>query len=325
MNNDYYVTLDEVVADFKLEVLCCQDKLEEIRISTPDMNRPGLALAGYSQDFSADRIQLLGNVEMSYLRELSLQTRKKKLDALFHFQFPCLILCRALKPFPEMLDIAKKYGVPVLSAKGVTTEVYSNINRYLSVRLAPRESIHGCLIEVYGEGVLIMGQSGVGKSETALELVKRGHRLVADDMVEIRRVSDATLVGSAPEIIRHLIEIRGIGFLDVRRLFGVGSVKNTENIQLIVNLEHWVEGKDYERVGVEDHFTELLGLEIPSVTIPVMPGRNLAIIMEVAAMNNRQKRMGYNSAQELNRRVFELAENRRADPARDTWSEDFFK
>mgnify|MGYP002540406366 CR=1 FL=1 len=184
MNNDYYVTLDEVVSDFKLEVLCCQDQLEEIRISTPDMNRPGLALAGYSQDFSADRIQLLGNVEMSYLRELSLQTRKKKLDALFHFQFPCLILCRALKPFPEMLDIARKYGVPVLSAKGVTTEVYSNINRYLSVRLAPRESIHGCLIEVYGEGVLIMGQSGVGKSETALELVKRGHRLVADDMVE---------------------------------------------------------------------------------------------------------------------------------------------
>ena len=324
MNTKYYVTLQDVVRDFALKVLCCEEKLEEIRIYTPDMNRPGLELAGYSQEFTADRIQLLGNVEMSYLKDLSMQTRKKKLDALFSFRFPCLILCRDLQPFPGMLDLARKYGVPVVSAKGVTTEIYSNINRFLSVRLAPRESVHGCLIEIYGEGVLIMGQSGVGKSETALELVKRGHRLVADDLVEIRKVSDTKLVGSAHEVIRHLIEIRGIGFLDVRRLFGVGSVKTTENIQLIVNLEHWVEGKEYERVGVEDHYTELLGIEVPSVTIPVMPGRNLAIIMEVAAMNNRQKRMGYNSAQELNKRVFQQAENR-MDPDRDRWSGDFFQ
>lgn len=323
MNNNFYVTLREVVDDFKLNVLCCNERLDEIKVYTPDMNRPGLALAGYVHDFSSDRIQLMGNVEMSYLRDLSMQTRKRKLETLFTFKFPCLILCRGLKPFPGMLDIARKHGVPVISASGVTTEIYSNINRYLMVRLAPRESVHGCLIEVYGEGVLIMGNSGVGKSETALELVKRGHRLVADDLVEIRKVSDTTLVGSAPEIIRHLIEIRGIGFLDVRRLYGVGSVKITENIQLIVNLEPWIEGKEYERVGVEDHFTELLGIEVPSVTIPVMPGRNLAIIMEVAAMDNRQRRMGYNSAQELNRRVFEHAENK-TDPAWDR-SGDFFK
>lgn len=320
MENKYYVTMQEIKDDFKLEVLCCEDALAPTHIETPDLNRPGLELAGFSGDFSSDRIQLLGNVEVRYLKSLSMQTRKKKLESLFACHFPCLILCRGLKPFPEMLAIAKKYSVPVLSAKGTTTEVYSAINRYLSVRLAPRESIHGCLIEVYGEGVLITGQSGVGKSETALELVKRGHRLVADDLVEIRRVSDATLVGRAPEIIRHLLEIRGIGFLDVRRLYGVGSIKTTENVQLIVNLEHWVEGKEYERLGVEDHFTELLGIQVPSVTIPVMPGRNLAIIMEVAAMNNRQKRMGYNSAQELNKRVFEQAENKN-DPEWDSFTD----
>lgn len=323
MDNNFYVTLKEVVDDFKLTVLCCSERLDEIKVYTPDMNRPGLALAGYVHDFSSDRIQLMGNVEMSYLRDLSMQTRKRKLETLFAFKFPCLILCRGLKPFPGMIEIARKHGVPVLSAGGVTTEVYSNINRYLMVRLAPRESVHGCLIEVYGEGVLIMGNSGVGKSEAALELVKRGHRLVADDLVEIRRVSDTTLVGSAPEIIRHLIEIRGIGFIDVRRLYGVGSVKITENIQLIINLEPWIEGKEYERVGVEDHFTELLGIEVPSVTIPVQPGRNLAVIMEVAAMENRQRRMGYNSAQELNRRVFEKAANK-TDPDWDR-SRDFFK
>ena len=320
MDKNYYVTMQEIKEDFKLEVLCCEEMLAKTKIETPDLNRPGLELAGYSADFSSDRIQLLGNVEVSYLKGLSLQTRKKKLESLFSFRFPCLILCRGLKAFPEMLAIAKKYSVPVLSAKGITTDIYSAVNRYLSVRLAPRESIHGCLIEVYGEGVLITGNSGVGKSETALELVKRGHRLVADDLVEIRRVSDTTLVGRAPEVIRHLLEIRGIGFLDVRRLYGVGSIKTTENIQLIVNLEHWVEGKEYERLGVEDRFTELLGIQVPSLTIPVMPGRNLAIIMEVAAMNNRERRMGYNSAQELNRRVFEQAENR-IDPEWDSFTD----
>ncbi len=323
MKNNYYVTLKDIVNDLNLSVLCCEERLNNIKVRTPDMNRPGLALSGYVQDFSADRIQLMGNVEMNYLRDLSMQTRKRKLEALFSFKFPCLILCRGLKPFPGMLDIAKRHGVPVLSSNGVTTEMYSNINRYLMVRLAPRESIHGCLIEVYGEGVLIMGDSGVGKSETALELVKRGHRLVADDLVEVRKVSDSTLVGSAPEIIRHLIEIRGIGFLDVRHLFGVGAVKMTENIQLIINLEHWIEGKEYERVGEEDHFTEILGINVPSLTIPVMPGRNLAIIVESASMNNRQKRMGYNSAQELSKRVFEQNSSKK-DPDRDI-STDFFK
>ena len=321
--NSYYVTLRELVDDFKLKVLCCEDKLDDIKITTPDMNRPGLALSGFVNGFSSDRIQLIGHVEMVYLKEISMQTRKKKLDTLFGFNFPCLIICRGMKPLAGMLESAKKHGVPVLSAKGVTTEVYSSINRYLMVRLAPRENIHACLVEVYGEGLLIMGKSGVGKSETALELVKRGHRLVADDLVEIRRVSDSTLVGSAPEPIRYYLEIRGIGFLDIRRLYGIGAVKNTENIHLVVNLEEWIEGKEYERVGAEDHFTNVLGIDVPSVTIPVQPGRNLAIVMEAAAINNRQRRMGYNSALELGKRVFEN-EQRHMDPSWDR-SEEFFK
>lgn len=301
----YNVCLSKIVKDQQLEVLCCAEQIPDIFLDGPDINRPGLELAGYSDNFANDRIQLLGNVEMQYLYALSTAERIQKMEPLFQIGFPCMIIARKMEPCENMLEIAQKYRIPILRTEETTTAFYSELNRYLCVQLAPRVNMHACFIEVYGEGVLITGNSGVGKSETALELVKRGHRLVADDVVEIRRVSNKTLVGSAPDIIRHLLEIRGIGFLDVKRLYGIGAVKMTENIQMIVDLERWVDGKDYDRVGLEDHYTEILGIQIPSVKIPVMPGRNLAIIIEVAAMNNRQKMMGYNAAKELNRRVFE--------------------
>lgn len=305
MDEKYEVCLSKIVKDQELEVLCCEDKIDEIFIYGPDINRPGLELAGYADNFANDRIQLLGNVEMQYLYSLSEDERIRKLEMLFEIGFPCMIIARNMQPCQAMLDIANKYGIPILRTPETTTAFHSELNRYLCVQLAPRVTMHACFIEVYGEGVLITGKSGVGKSETALELVKRGHRLVADDIVEVRRVSSKTLVGTAPDIIRHMIEIRGIGFLDVKRLYGVGAVKMTENIQLVVDLERWVDGKEYDRLGLEDHFTEILGINVPSVKIPVMPGRNLAIIIEVAAMNNRQKMMGYNAAKELNKRAFE--------------------
>lgn len=306
---EYSVCLRKIVEEMQLEILACPEAVDSVFVTSPHLNRPGLELAGYAEDFSSDRIQLMGNAEMHYLGGLIPAARRRKTERLFSYGFPCLIIARNQDPFPEMLDIAARCRIPVLRTDAVTTALHSELNRYLSVQLAPRETIHAGLIEVYGEGVLITGKSGVGKSETALELIKRGHRLVADDLVEIRRVSDKTLVGTAPDVIRHLIEIRGVGFVDVKRLYGVGAVKITENIQLVIQLEKWVEGKEYDRVGLDDHFTNILGLDVPSVTVPVMPGRNLAVIVEVATMNNRQKMMGYNAARELNRRVFESGPN----------------
>ena len=301
----YSVSLDKIINEMQLTVLCGGELTSRVLIFTPDLNRPGLEISGYTDDFTRDRIQLMGNSEMLYLKSLDEDVRRQKLAKLFEMGFPCLIIARSLEPFPEMLSLGEKYGIPVLGADIATTALYSELNRYLCVQLAPRKTVHAGLVEVYGEGVLIQGKSGVGKSETMLELIKRGHRLVADDIVEIRRVSHKTLVGSAPDVIRHLIEIRGVGFVDVKRLYGVGAVKMTENIQLVIQLEKWVEGKEYERVGLEDTYTEILGIKVPCVTIPVMPGRNLAVIVEAATMNNRQKMMGYNAAQELNKRVFE--------------------
>lgn len=301
----YSVCLRKIVEEMKFSVLCGEERVDEIFVHSPDLNRCGLELTGYLDGFANDRIQLVGKVEMQYLRDLESKDRRQKLEGLFKYGFPCLIIARGIEPFSELLEAANQYRIPVLQTKEITTSVYSELNRFLCVQLAPRDTVHAGLIEVYGEGVLIMGQSGVGKSETALELIKRGHRLIADDLVEIRRVSNKTLVGTSPEIIRHLIELRGVGFVDVKRLYGVGAVKLTENIQLVIQLEHRIEGKEYDRVGLEDHYTEILGIQVPCVTIPVMPGRNLAVIVEVATMNNRQKRMGYNAAKELNRRVFE--------------------
>lgn len=299
----FSVSLKVIADEFQLEDVTKNKDLNEVLITTSDVNRPGLQLAGYFEYFGNDRIQIMGKVEATYLSGLTSQERFNRLDEFFTTGIPCVVVARGLEIFPEMIAAANKHNIPVLRTEDITSRFLSGVIRYLNVQLAPRITKHGVLVEVYGEGILILGESGAGKSETALELVKRGHRLVADDVVEIRKVSDRTLVGTAPDIIRHFIEIRGIGILDVKNLYGVGSVKMTENINLVINLEIWDEKKNYDRLGLVDEYTEILGLSIPSLNIPVRPGRNLAIIVEVAAMNNRQKKMGYNAAKVLNERV----------------------
>ena len=299
----FTVTLNEVIKEFQLEELCVDCNTEDIEITTSDVNRPGLQLSGYMEFFGTDRIQIIGKVETTYLASLSPQDRLKRLDEFFRTGFPSLVIARSIEPFDELLTVSRKYGIPLLRTDDITSRFMSGLIRYLNVMLAPRISEHGVLVEVYGEGVLILGESGVGKSETALELVKRGHRLIADDVVEIRRVSDRTLLGTAPENIRHFIEIRGIGILDIKNLYGMGSVKMQENINLVIKLELWDVHKIYDRLGLDDQFTDILGIPVPSLVIPVRPGRNLAIIVEVAAMNHRQKKMGYNAAKVISERL----------------------
>jgi HPr kinase/phosphorylase len=299
----FSVTLKEFASEFRLEYITGTDKAEDVLITTSDVNRPGLQLVGYFEHFGEDRIQIIGMVETSYLEGFSSEERLKLLDKYFCHGFPCVVVTRGLEVFPEMIEVSNKYGIPVLRTDDITSRFQGAVIRSLNVQLAPRVSRHGVLVEVYGEGILILGESGVGKSETALELVKRGHRLIADDVVEVRKVSDMTLLGTAPDIIRHFIEIRGIGILDVKNLYGVGSVKIQENINLIIHLELWDKKKNYDRLGLVEEYTDILGIKVPSLTIPVRPGRNLAIIVEVAAMNNRQKKMGYNAAKVLNERI----------------------
>ncbi|HEX2947723.1 MAG TPA: HPr(Ser) kinase/phosphatase [Clostridia bacterium] len=298
----FTVKLSQMIKEFQLEPLCMEQGSIDIEITTSDVNRPGLQLSGYLEYFGSDRVQIIGKVETTYLASLSSQERLRRLDEFFRTGFPCLVIARNLDPFPEMFEVSRKYAIPILRTDDITSRFMSGLIRYLNVMLAPRISEHGVLVEVYGEGVLILGESGVGKSETALELVKRGHRLIADDIVEIRRVSDSTLLGSSPENIRHFIEIRGIGILDVKNLYGMGAVKIQENINLVIKLELWDKQKIYDRLGLEDQFTDILGISVPSLVIPVRPGRNLAIIVEVAAMNHRQKKMGYNAAKVISER-----------------------
>ncbi|MHB8961824.1 MAG: HPr(Ser) kinase/phosphatase [Saccharofermentanales bacterium] len=298
------VKLSQIIKEFDLELAVKAGNPEEILISVADVTRPGLQLAGYFDHFGPDRIQVIGNMETAYLDKLTHEDRLMRVDALFSTGIPCFILTRHHNVYPEVEASALKYNIPVLRTDDITSMFMSSLVKFLNVELAPRSSMHGVLIEVYGEGILILGESGVGKSETALEVVKRGHRLIADDLVEVMRVSDTTLLGRAPEIIRHLIEIRGIGILDVKELYGVSSVKMQENINFVINLEIWDEKKSYERLGIQEETTEVLGINVPSITIPVRPGRNLAIIVEVAAINFRQKQMGYNAARALTDRVF---------------------
>jgi len=297
------VSLKEIMDEFQLEDVSNCRKINDILIITSEVNQPGLELTGYFEYFAKDRIQVVGKVETSYLEMLSPMERYDRLDNFFKYGFPCLVVTRSLEIFPELLEVSQKYIIPVLKSDDITSRFLSGLIRYLNVQLASRITHHGVLVEVYGEGILILGESGAGKSETALELVKRGHRLVADDVVEIRKVSDKTLVGTSPDIIRHFIEIRGIGIIDVKNLYGVGSIKVTENINLVIHLEPWDQNKQYERLGLADEYTDILGIKVPSLNIPVRPGRNLAVIIEVAAMNNRQKKMGYNTAKLLNERV----------------------
>ena len=279
------------------------ENCDDIDIITSEVNRPGLALTGYFTDFEKDRLQLMGNAEHGYLESLTPDDRKAKVDALFSRKFPALIICQGIEAIPEITESAKKYEIPLLGTEEPTSNVMSSVISLLSVKLAPQVTRHGVLVEVYGEGILILGDSGVGKSEAAMELLKRGHRLVADDAVEIKRVSNRTLVGTSPEIIRHLIELRGIGIVDVRQIFGMGAVKESEKIDLVLSLENWSQDTKYDRFGLEYEQYDILGLKVPMITIPIKPGRNLAVIIEVAAMNNRLKRLGYNAAAELNKRL----------------------
>lgn len=277
--------------------------VSSIKISIPDINRPALQLIGFFDHFDANRVQVIGYVEYSYIEQMGQEEKIKAYDELMSKQFPCIIYCRDMQPDEEIIAAGNKYGVPVLVTEKATSAFTAELIRWLNVELAPCISIHGVLVDVYGEGVLIMGESGIGKSEAALELIKRGHRLVTDDVVEIRKVSDETLVGTAPDITRHFIELRGIGIIDVKTLFGVESVKETQNINMVIKLEEWSKDKDYDRLGLEEEYTEFLGNKVVCHSIPIRPGRNLAVIVESAAVNHRQKKMGYNAAQELYNRV----------------------
>lgn len=296
---NFKVELSKLINELKMEVIYSPCPIEEIQITNADVNRPGLLLAGFNAYFDSTRLQILGKVEMSYLAELEETERNHRLLSLFERKPVAVVLARELEPYDIMMEYAEKYGVTMLSSNENTSALMSGIISILGVELAPRITRHGVLVEVYGEGILILGESGVGKSETAIELVKRGHRLIADDAVELRRVSNRTIVGSAPENIRHFIELRGVGIINVARVFGVGAVKPSERVDMIVELEPWDKAKQYSRTGLESENMELLGIPIPYSIIPVRPGRNLAIILETAAMNNRQKKMGYNAAAEL--------------------------
>ena len=305
MSAEYTIPLSKVEKEFNLERITVPENYDEIKVETPEVNRPGLALTGFYEIFEKSRISIIGNAEHRYLLRLEDEDRKKKITDYIQKHPAAVIFTSNLEVFDELIEVAKAEGVPVLRSKEKTSPLMAAMISSLNTHLAPRITRHGVLVEVYGEGLLLLGDSGVGKSETAIELVKRGHRLIADDAVEIKRVSAKTLVGSAPEIIRHYVELRGIGIVDVRRLFGMGAVKETEKIDLVINLELWVEGKMYDRLGLDEEKIDILGNQIPAITIPVKPGRNLAIILEIAAMNNRQKKMGYNTAEEFNKRLLE--------------------
>ena len=299
----YSISLEQIINEFSLETIYLPCAASELMISSPEINRPGLPLCGFFELFDAERIQIFGRAEIKFLEEKADDDEYKTLDAFFSKQLPAVVVTSGLEIPAHMIECARKHDVPVLRSNERTSELVAAMIGYLNVQLAPRITRHGVLVEVYGEGVLILGDSGVGKSETAIELVKRGHRLIADDAVEIKRTSAKALVGSAPEIIRHYVELRGIGIVDVRRLFGMGAVKLTEKIDLVVTLEPWVQGKMYDRLGMESETVDILGIKVPSLTIPVRPGRNLAVVLEIAAMNNRQKKMGYNTAEEFNKRL----------------------
>ena len=299
----YGVTITEIISKMGLRNMTPEIDTDKIVVSHPDVNRPALQLTGFFEHFDNERVQIIGNVEQAYLSTLSEERKQVIYDRLLSSQIPCLIYSRGMEPDEDMLARADYYSVPCLVSNKTTSDLMAEIIRWLNVKLAPCISIHGVLVDVFGEGVLIMGESGIGKSEAALELIKRGHRLVTDDVVELRRVSDETLVGSAPDITRYFIELRGIGIIDVKTMFGVESVKDSQQVDMVIKLEDWNKDKEYDRLGLEDQYTEFLGNKVVCHSIPIRPGRNLAIIVESAAVNHRQKKMGYKAAQELYNRV----------------------
>lgn len=297
------VTLEKLADKMNLTNVLPDIDMSGKKIVTSEINRPALQLTGYFDHFYSERVQIIGYVEYTYLEHLSREQKIPVYEKFLSYHVPCLIYTTMTEPDEDMLRLARKYEVPVFTTKQTTSDFMAEIIRWLNVELAPCISIHGVLVDVYGEGVLIMGESGIGKSEAALELIKRGHRLVTDDVVEIRRVSDETLIGSSPDITRHFIELRGIGIIDVKTLFGVESVKNTQSIDLVIKLEEWDRDKEYDRLGLEEEYTEFLGNKVVCHSLPIRPGRNLAVIVESAAVNHRQKKMGYNAALELYNRV----------------------
>ena len=305
MNKEHKVSVYDMTKQLNLKEVIPEINTREIFITQAEINRPALQLAGFFEHSSNKRIQIIGNVEYLYLQEIRKDDAAEGIifERLFSAGIPCLVFCNSLEPNNRMTYIAKKYNVPILISRETTSEFMAEVIRWLGVELAPSISIHGVLVDVFGEGILITGESGIGKSEAALELIKRGHRLVSDDVVEIKRVSKETLVGSSPEVTRFFIELRGIGIIDVRKLFGVESVRMTQNIDLVIQLEDWNKETDYDRLGLEEKYVEYLGNKVVAHSLPIRPGRNLAIIVETAAINHRQKKMGYNAAEELYKRV----------------------
>lgn len=299
----YTVQLSQLIEKINLENVTPDIDVGHIKISQPEVNRPALQLAGFFDYFDSDRVQIIGNVEWAYMQKMEKDHGIGIMTRLLDCKVPCIVFCRNIEVLPELIELATKKGVPLLRTSKTTSSFMAEVIRWLNVELAPRISIHGVLVDVYGEGILIMGESGIGKSEAALELIKRGHRLVTDDIVEIKKVSDETLIGMAPDITRHFIELRGIGIIDVKTLFGVESVKNTQSIDLVIKLEEWDKDREYDRLGLDENYIEFLGNKVVCHSIPIRPGRNLAIICESAAVNYRQKKMGYNAAQELYNRV----------------------
>lgn len=297
------VKLIDFIEKMKLENLTPGVQLKGIKLTQSDINRPALQLTGYFEHFDSTRVQVIGFVEYTYMEGMSEEEKREKYGKLLAYDIPCIIFSRDMKPDDIFMETAQKYNKPVFSTKMTTSSFVAEAIRWLNVKLAPCISVHGVLVDVYGEGVLITGESGIGKSEAALELIKRGHRLVTDDVVELRKVSDETLVGSAPDITKHFIELRGIGIVDVKALFGASSVRDTQQVDLVIRLEEWDKDREYDRLGLEEEYTEYLGNKVVCHTLPIRPGRNLAVICESAAVNHRQKKMGYNAAQELYARV----------------------
>ena len=299
----YSVPLTAIVKEFNLEVVYASADFESVQITVEDVGRPGLPLTGYYDHFEPMRLQVMGNVENSYLQKMTVAERAIAFDRLLSYKVPALLITRNIEPDPQCIEMAKKHEVTLLRSKEATSAVVSAMIAYLKAALAPRITQHGVLMEVYGEGLLIIGESGMGKSEAAVELLKRGHRLIADDAVEIRKISGGSLVGTAPELVRNYVELRGIGIINVAKLFGMGSIRTENEIDLVVNIVPWDNQTVYDRIGLEEHYTEILGVQVPMYTIPITPGRNLAVILEVAAMNNRQRKMGYNPAQEFTEQI----------------------
>ncbi|MCH5271737.1 MAG: HPr(Ser) kinase/phosphatase [Lachnospiraceae bacterium] len=297
------ITLGEIVEKFKLKNLTPDIDIKSIRVTLPDINRPALQMAGFFEHFDCLRVQVIGFVEYTYMEGLDEARKREIYEELMAYDIPCVVFSRELQPDEIFMEMAHKYNRPIFSTNQNTSAFMAEATRWLNVMLAPCISVHGVLVDVYGEGVLITGESGIGKSEAALELIRRGHRLVTDDVVELRKVSDETLVGSAPDITKHFIELRGIGIIDVKALFGASSVKDTQSVDFVIKLEDWDKDKEYDRLGLTEEYTEYLGNKLVCYTLPIRPGRNLAVICESAAVNHRQKKMGYNAAQELYTRV----------------------